>query len=164
MYFAETWTEVFHSEVQIYVYDQMNRVQEGQYITRDQWIHWDAESIAQITAQEVQTLDTESNCSDSTILYDLDSDMTSQNNVVTEIVNNSVDIVDLPDINQLRAELTLLGVSDSPPHDFVISTNYTPSTPVYSPTSPAYSPSQSPININSDSEHGYTPPQMIAQS
>ena len=100
MYFLETWTEkFFHSEVQICVYDQMNRVQEGQYITRDQWIHWDAESIAQLAAQEIQTLDTESNCSDSTILYDLDSDMASQNNVVTESVNNTVDIVELPDIN-----------------------------------------------------------------
>ena len=137
----------------------MNRVQEGQYITRDQWIHWDAESIAQLAAQEVQTLDSESNYSDSTILYDLDSDMASQNNVVTESVNNTVDIDELPDINQLRAELTLLGGSDSPPHDFVMPTNYTPSTPVYSPTSPAYSPRHSPININSDSEHGYTPPQ-----
>ena len=35
--------------------------------------------------------------------------MASQNNVVTESVNNTVDIVELPDINQLRAELTLLG-------------------------------------------------------
>ena len=104
-------------------------------------------------------LDTESNCSDSTILYDLDSDIASQNNVVTGIVNNTVDIEELPDINQLRAELTLLGGSGSPSHDFVMPTNYTPSTPVYSPTSPAYSPSQSPFNINSDSEHGYTPPQ-----
>ena len=90
--------EVFYSEVQICVYDQMNRVQEGQYITRDQWIHWDAKSIAQLAAQEVQTLDSESNSSDSTILYDLDSDMASQNNVDTEIVNNTVDIDDLPDI------------------------------------------------------------------
>ena len=37
----------------------------------------------------------------------------------------------------------------------VMPTKYTPSTPVYSPTSPVYSP----ININSDSEHGHTPPQ-----
>ena len=57
----------------------------------------------------MQTMDTESNCSDSTILYDLDSDMARQNNVITESVNNTVDIVELSDINQLRAELTLLG-------------------------------------------------------
>ena len=56
-------------------------------------------------------MESESNCSDSTILYDLDSDMTSQNNVVTESVNNTID--DLPDVNQLRTELTLLGGSDS---------------------------------------------------
>ena len=62
----------------------MNRVQEGQYIARDQWIHWDAESMAQLAAQEVQSLDSESNCSDSTILYDPDSDMASQNNEETE--------------------------------------------------------------------------------
>ena len=67
----------------------MNRVQEGQYISRDHWIHWDAESIAQLAAQEIQILDTESNCSDSTILYYLDSDMASQNNVVTESVNKT---------------------------------------------------------------------------
>ena len=56
----------------------MNRVQEGQYITRDQWIHWDAENIVQLDEQEVQILDSESDCSDSKILYDLDSDMVSQ--------------------------------------------------------------------------------------
>ena len=59
---------------------------------------------------------TESNCSDSTILYDLDFDMASQNNVVTESVNSTVDIVELPDINQIRAEITLLGGSGGPPH------------------------------------------------
>ena len=129
----------------------MNRVQEGQYIAMDQWIHWDAERIAQLAAQEVQSLDSKSNCSDSTILYDFDSDMASQNNVETESVNSTVDIV-MPDINQLRAEMSLLGGSDSPPPDFVMPTNYIP-------TSPAYSPRHSPINITSDSEHGYTPPQ-----
>ena len=65
----------------------------------------------------------------------------------------------LPDINQLRAELTVLCGSDSPPPDFVVPTNYTPASPRYSPASPAYNPSQSPINIDSDSDHGYTPPQ-----
>ena len=70
--------------------------------------------------------------------------MASQNNVETESVNSTVDIVELPDINQLRAELSLLGGSDSPPPDFVMPTDYTPSTPIYSPTSPAYSPSHQP--------------------
>ena len=77
--------------------------------------------------------------------------MASQNNVETEIVNSTVDIV-MPDIKQLRTELSLLGGSDSPPPDFVMPTNYTP-------TSPAYSPMHTPINITSDSEHGYTSPQ-----
>ena len=106
----------------------MNRVQEGQYIPRDQWIHWDAESIAQLAAQEVQSIDTTSNCSESTIIYELDADMISQNNIEvvnTESVNNSNDLDELPDINQLRAELTLLGGSDSPPPDFVMPNNHT---------------------------------------
>ena len=140
----------------------MNMVQEGQYIPKDQWIHWDAESIAQLATQEVQGIDTTSYCSESTILYELDADMISQNNIEivnTESVNNRNDLDELPDINQLRAELTLLGGSDSPPPDFVMPTNYTPASPRYSPASPAYSPSQSPINIDSDSDHGYTPPQ-----
>ena len=77
----------------------------------------------------------------------------------TESVNNSNDLDDLPEINQLRAELTLLGGSDSPPPNYVMPTNYTPACPRYSPASPAYSPSQSHININSDSDHVYTPPQ-----
>ena len=89
MYFTETWTEkIFHSEVQICSYQNMSMVQEAQYIPRDQWIHWDAESITQLAAQEVQGIDTTSNCSESTILYELDADMVSQNNI--EIVNTDV--------------------------------------------------------------------------
>ena len=70
----------------------------------------------------------------------------------------------MPDINQLRAELTILGGSDSPPPNFVAPANHRPATPRYSPiSSPAYSPSQSPINTvtDSDSDHdlGNTPPQ-----
>ena len=55
----------------------MSMIQEGQAIPRDQWIHWDAESIAQLAAQEVQgsDIDTASNSSENTILYDVDSDM-----------------------------------------------------------------------------------------
>ena len=55
---------------------------------------------------------------------------------------------------QLRAELTPIAWQTnspaSPPHDFVMPTNYRPVTPVYFPRSPAYSPSQSPISIDSD--------------
>ena len=59
----------------------MSMVQEGQYIPRDQWIHWDAESLAQLAAKEVQGIDTTSICSESTILYELDTNMISQNNI-----------------------------------------------------------------------------------
>ena len=76
--------------------------------------------------------------------------------------SNSNDLDELPDINQLRAELTLLCGSDSPPPDFVMPTNYTPSSPRYSPVSPVYSPSQSPLNI--DSDHGYTPQLYISMA
>ena len=129
----------FHSEVQICSYQNMSMVQEGQYIPRDQWIHWDAESIAQMAAQEVQGIDTTSNCSESTILYELNAYMISQNNIEivnTESLNNSNDLDGLPDINQLRAELTVLGGSDSPPPNFVMPTNYTPASPRYSPAPP----------------------------
>ena len=81
----------------------MNKVQEGQYIPRDQWIRWDAESVAQLAAHEVQGIDITSNCSESTIPYELDADMISQNNI--EVVNtksaNNNDLDELPDINQL---------------------------------------------------------------
>ena len=67
--------------------------------------------------------------------------------VESESVNNDLD--ELPDINQLGAELTILGGSDSPPPNFVVPANYTPATPIYSPvSSPAYSPSQSPIKCH----------------
>ena len=83
--------------------------------------------------------------------------------VGTESVNSDMNVLDeLPDINQLRAELNVLGGSDSPPPNFIMPTNYSPATPRYSPVaSPAYGPSMSPltINIDSDSEHGNTPPQ-----
>ena len=80
--------------------------------------------------------------------------------VECESVNtNNNDLDELPDINQLRAELTVLGGSDSPPPNFVFPTNYTPASSRYSLISPAYSSSQSPINIDSDSDHGNTSPQ-----
>ena len=73
--FRDLDPEVFHSEVQICSYPNMSMLQEDQAVPRDQWIHWDAESIAQLAAQEVQGLDTASNCSETTILYDVNSDM-----------------------------------------------------------------------------------------
>ena len=117
-------------------------------------------------AQEYQgsEIDVASINSDNTVLYDIDADMILDYDIVgTESVNNDMNVLDeLPDINQLRAELNVLGGSDSPPPNFVMPTNYSPATPRYSPVaSPAYSPSMSPltINIDSDSEHGNTPPQ-----
>ena len=106
-------------------------------------------------------LDTASNCSETTILYDVNSDMIIDYDIVEcESVNTeNNDLDELPDINQLRAELTVLGGSDSPPPNFVVPTDYTPASPRYSPASPAYSPTQSLINIDSVSEHGNTPPQ-----
>ena len=53
--------EVLHSEVQVCSYQNMSMIQEGKYIPRDQWIHWDVESIAQLAAQEVQDIDVTSN-------------------------------------------------------------------------------------------------------
>ena len=85
------------------------------------------------------------------------------NIVECESVQSMNVVEDLPDIKQLRAELNVLGGSDSPPADLIMPTDYYLSTPSYSPIfSPAYSPSMSPltINIDSESEHGYTPPQQ----
>ena len=82
--FSDLDHDVFHSEVQIYSYPNMSMVQEGQPIPRDQWIQWDAETIAQLAAQEVQgsDIDTASNSSDDTILYDINSDMIIECDIV----------------------------------------------------------------------------------
>ena len=60
--------------------------------------------------------------SDNTVLYDIDADMTLDYDIVgAESVNNDLNVLnELPDINQLRAELNVLGRSDSPPRDLVI--------------------------------------------
>ena len=60
----------------------------------------------------------------------------------------------------LRAELTPVSWLTNPPaspQHVSVPDNYSPATPIYSPTSPDYSPSQSPIHIDSESEHGFTP-------
>ena len=140
----------------------MGMVQEGQPILKEQWSMWDAESIAQQEAQEYQGIDFDmaSVNSDSTVLYDIDADMILDHNIVEcESVHDMNVVDDLPYINQLRAELKVLGGSDSPRADFNMPTDYYPSTPRYSPiSSPAYSPGMSPltINIHSESEHGFT--------
>ena len=87
-------------------------VQEGQAIQKEQWSKWDAESIAQIDAQEYQgsEIDVASINSDNTVLYDIDADMIIDYDIFeSESVNNDMNVLDeLPDINQLRAELQCL--------------------------------------------------------
>ena len=54
--------------------------------------------------------------------------------VECESVNTNInDLDELPDINQLRAELTVLGGPDSPPPNFVMPTNYTPALDIHWP-------------------------------
>ena len=57
-----------------------------------------------------------------TILYKVNADMIIDCDIVeSESVNTNINALDeLPDINQLRAELTILGGSDSPPPKFVM--------------------------------------------
>ena len=140
-------------------------VQEGQPILKNQWMRWDAESMADQSAQEECQVQPSSSASDSssdtsdTIIYDLESLMD------TESVNSDNSVQSgLPDINTLRAQLALpawlSNSMASPPHDFVMLADYSPASPVYSSTSPAYSPRHSPITISdNDSEHGFTPAQ-----
>ena len=143
--------EVFQSHVQICTYPDMDMVQEGQPILKDQWGKWDAETIAHNEAQDYQGIqfDIVSINSDSTVLYDIDADMILDHDIVEcESVQSMNVVEDLPDINQIRAELNVLGGSDSPLADFIMPTDYYPSTPRYPPASPAYSPSMSPLTIN----------------
>ena len=95
-----------------------------------------------------------SDSSSDTVIYDLESAMDSQS-----VYND----IELPDIDDLRAELTPIAWQTnppaSPPDNFEVPDNYRPSTPIYSAASPAYSPRQSPIQIDSDIEHGFTPVQ-----
>ena len=78
----------------------MSMLQEGQAIPGDQWIQWDAESIARLAAQEAQGSDTASIHSENKILYDVDSDMTIDYDIVEcESVDTNNNVLDeLPDI------------------------------------------------------------------
>ena len=58
----------------------------------------------------------------------LDHDIVECESVKTESVQSMNVVPDLPDINQVRAELNILGGSDSPPADFIMPTDYYPST------------------------------------
>ena len=127
--FSDVGSGVCHSVVQICSYPDMSMLQVDQPIPKDQWIQWDAEAIAQQAAQEIQgsDIDTASNSSDDIILNEVNSDMIIDCDIIeSESVNNDLD--ELPDINQLRAELTILGGSDSPPPNFIAPANYRPAT------------------------------------
>ena len=163
--FRDLDPEVFESHVQICTYPGLSMVQEGQPILKDQWGKWDAETIAENEAPDYQGIqfDIVSIDSDRTIPYDIDADMILDHDIVEcESVQSMNEVPELPDINQVRTELNVLGGSDSPPADFIMPTDYYPASPRYSPASHAYSPSMSIIslNINSESEHGFTPPQQ----
>ena len=76
------------------------------------------------------------------------------------------EVPELLEFDDVRAELNVLGGTDSPPADFVMPTDYYPASPKYSPASPSYSPSMSPnkspltVNTYYGSEHGFTPPKQ----
>ena len=106
------------------------------------------------------------------MIIDCDIDLDSLNEPVNE---PSVNEIPLPDIDTVMAELNVLGGDQSPPADFVMPTDYYPASPIYSPASPAeqnaqstsMSPTNSTMTINnntdSESEHGFTPAQMMDQ-
>ena len=70
--------EVFKCTVQLCRHPQLDMVQEGQPIAKNQWKRWDPESIAVRSAQEECQVQASSSASDNssssdTIIYDLDS-------------------------------------------------------------------------------------------
>ena len=115
--------------------------------------------------------DTDSVESENTVAYDIISHKIIDCDIDLDSMNEQSvnEIPALPDLETLRAELNVLGGNESPPADFVMPDDYYPASPVYSPASPteqstSMSPTSSPvtININSDteSEHGFSPPQQ----
>ena len=163
--FRDLDPEVFASNVQICTYPGLNMIQEGQAIMKDQWSKWDIVTIAENEATEYQgilNVHYVSINSDSTIAYDITSDMIIDHDIECESVQSANVVPDLPDIKQVRAELNLLGGTDSPPADYIMPTDYYPSTPRYSPASLSVSPNMSLLTINTDNEsvHGYIPPQQ----
>ena len=98
--------------------------------------------------------ETESVQSDSTIPYDITSDMIIDFDIDLDSMNGQGvnEIPALPDLETLRAELNVLGGNESPPADFVMPDDYYPATPIYSPASPteqsvSMSPTSSPVTI-----------------
>ena len=165
---------VFQCQVQICTYPDLDRVQESQAIQKDQWGQWDIKTIAENEAEEYQDqgiqfdiVSIHSVDSESTIPYEIDADMIIDHDLVEcESVQSMNEVPELPEFDDVRAELNVLGGTDSPPADFVMPTDYYPASPIYSPASPSYSPSMSPnmspltVNTDNGSEHGFTPPQQ----
>ena len=146
--FRDLDPEVFEYHMQLCTYPGLNMVQEGQAILKDQWAKWDIVTIAENEATDYQGIqfDIVSIDSESTIAYGIDADMILDHDIVeceSESVQSVNVVPDLPDINQVRAKLNILGGSVSPPADFIMPTDYYPATPRYSPASPAYSHSMS---------------------
>ena len=109
----------------------MDRVEEGQYTARQQWMKWDAESVAiQSAIAEVQVQPSNSasfsSASDNELYY-LESLMESQS-------GGSVDN-ELPDMDYLRKELIPIAWLTNPPasplQNFVVPDNYRPATPIH---------------------------------
>ena len=168
---------VFDCEVQVCTYKGMDRVQMDQGIDKTQWGHWDVQTIADKEAAKYHfdfanmISETESVQSDSTIPYDITSDMIIDCDIDLDSMNEQGvnEIPALPDLETLRAELNVLGGNESPPANFVMPDDYYLASPIYSPASPtvqsvSMSPTSSPITINIDtdteSEHGFSPPQQ----
>ena len=86
-------------------------VQEGQAILKDQWAKWDIVTIAENEATDYQGIlhvDVVSIDSESTIAYDINSDMIIDHDIECESVQSesvqSANVVpDLPDINQVKS-------------------------------------------------------------
>ena len=96
---------------------------------------------------------------DSDSELDLESLMESDDSRVSSVNFSDYQLAAV--VNELRAELTPVGWLSNPQscsQHASVSVNYRPATPIYSPTSPDHSPSQSPVHVDSESEHGYTPP------
>ena len=165
-------TAVFDCKVQICTYEGLDRVQVDQGIDKSEWGQWDAQTVAEKEAANYHTQefdvvsmtsDTDSDSvysveSENTIAYDITSEMIIDCDIDLDSMNEQSvnEIPALPDIETVRAELSVLGGNESPPADFVMPDNYYTASPIYSPASPVT------INNNTDteSEHGFSPPQQ----
>ena len=167
---------VFDCQVQICRYEDMDRVQVNQGIDQSEWAQWDIQTIADKKAAKYHfdfvnmISDTASVESENTVAYDITSDMIIDCDIDLDSMNEQSvnEIPALPDLETLRAELNVLGGNESPPSDFVMPDDHYPASPIYSPATPAVqstnmSPTNSIITINNntdtESEHGFSPPQ-----